>query len=128
MKLSENFSISEFTCKDGTPVPPEYYDNVRELAQNLQVLRDYLNAPITINSGYRSPHYNDFIVKGAKKSQHKYATAADIVVKGHTPEQVAQAIEELIAQGRMKNGGLGRYWGFTHYDVRPTPARWDNRN
>ena len=40
MKLEENFSLSEFRCKDGTEVPDELLDNVRLLAKNLQVLRD----------------------------------------------------------------------------------------
>lgn len=41
MKLEENFHISEFKCKDGTKVPEEYLDNVKKLAKNLQVLRDF---------------------------------------------------------------------------------------
>ena len=39
MKLSDNFSLSEFRCNDGTDVPDEYMDNVRKLAENLQILR-----------------------------------------------------------------------------------------
>ena len=42
MKLTKNFSLSEFACKDGTTVPYQYMPNVQELANNLQVLRDYL--------------------------------------------------------------------------------------
>ena len=38
MKLTENFALSEFRCKDGTDVPPELVDNVTLLARNLQVL------------------------------------------------------------------------------------------
>jgi hypothetical protein len=42
-KLTENFSLSEFRCKDGTDVPDEYMDNVRELAENLQALREHVD-------------------------------------------------------------------------------------
>ena len=58
MKLTENFSLHEFKCRDGSVVPEELMDNVKELAENLQVLRDFIGKPITVISGYRSPSYN----------------------------------------------------------------------
>jgi uncharacterized protein YcbK (DUF882 family) len=81
MKISRNFDLSEFACNDGTDVPAEYLPNVITLAKNLQVLRDTLKKPVTINSGYRSPDYNKK-VGGASKSQHLVAKAADIRVPG----------------------------------------------
>lgn len=123
MQLSTNFSLSEFKCKDGTDVPNELLPNVQLLANNLQVLRDYLGEPIHINSGYRSPAYNKK-VGGKQLSQHLKANAADITTKSKTPKQLAAIIEKLIAQGKMKQGGLGIYPGFVHYDVRGTKARW----
>ena len=126
MQLTKNFNLSEFACKDGTQVPVEYYDNVKKLAYSLQALRDYLEAPIRINSSYRHESYNK-AVGGSKSSQHLYARAADITCDGYTPEQVAKAIETLIEERLMDNGGLGRYNTFTHYDVRSYKARWDYR-
>ncbi len=58
MNLTENFSLKEFRCKDGTDVPEDLMDNVTELAENLQVLREYIGKPIVVISGYRSPKYN----------------------------------------------------------------------
>lgn len=123
MQLTTNFNLSEFNCHDGTPVPEEYMDNVRLLAKNLQVLRDEIGEPIRVNSGYRTPEYNKRI-GGASKSQHKLAKAADIVAKSYSPKQLAKIIERLIAAGKMKQGGLGIYPGFVHYDVRTKKARW----
>ena len=122
-KISENFRLQEFDSSCGREMPLEAQKNVIQLGQNLQVLRDYLGASITINSGYRSPQLNRKI-KGATRSQHLLGTAADIVVKGHTPKQVADAIELLISQGKMREGGLKAYGTFTHYDIRGTKARW----
>jgi uncharacterized protein YcbK (DUF882 family) len=122
-KISENFRLQEFDSSCGREMPLEAQKNVIQLGQNLQVLRDYLGASITINSGYRSPERNKKI-KGATRSQHLLGTAADIVVKGHTPKQVADAIELLISQGKMREGGLKAYGTFTHYDIRGTKARW----
>lgn len=124
MQLTKNFSLKEFDCKDGTPVPSEFIDNCKELAENLQALRDYLNVPVTITgSGYRTPSHNKK-VGGAKNSQHLVAKAADINAKGYTPIKLAAVIEKLIKEGKMKQGGIGIYKGFVHYDIRGTKARW----
>lgn len=123
MKLTPNFDLAEFFCNDGTKVPAELMPNVRELAANLQVLRDEIGEPIRINSAYRHPAYNKRI-GGAPASQHLKAKAADITAKSYTPKRLAAVIERLIKAGKMKQGGLGIYPGFTHYDVRGTKARW----
>lgn len=123
MKLTKNFELSEFRSKDGAETPASVIPNLKELAINLQVLRDHLGKPVKVNSGYRSPAHN-MNVGGAHNSQHLYGRAADIVVDGYTPFQVAGIIEKLITEGKMKDGGLGLYRSFVHYDVRERRARW----
>lgn len=124
MQLTKNFNIAEFNCHDGTPVPKELIQNVQLLANNLQVLRDYLGEPIKVNSGYRTPAYNAKLEGSAKNSQHLQAKAADIVVKNKSPRKLHAIIKKLIDEGKMKQGGLGLYPGFVHYDVRGRKARW----
>lgn len=125
MQLTKNFTLSEFGCHDAdnTQVPTKYRKNVQELANNLQVLRDDLGVPVFVVSGYRTATYNK-AVGGAKSSQHLQAKAGDITAKGYTPKQVAARVEKLIKAGKMKQGGLGVYPGFIHYDTRGTRARW----
>lgn len=126
MRLTNNFTKQEFDSKDGSPMPPEVLLNVQKLASQLQALRDVLNAPIRINSGYRSPEHNK-AVGGSKNSQHVLGKAADIRVKGKTPKQVYDIIEGMISAGDMLQGGLGLYDTFVHYDIRKTRSRWDYR-
>lgn len=124
MQLTKNFNLSEFHCKDGTPVPEKYYNNVKELAKNLQVLRDELKMAVLITgSGYRTPEHN-VRVGGAKNSQHLTASGADINARDLSPRQLYARIEKLIKAGKMKEGGLGLYKGFVHYDIRNVKARW----
>jgi len=122
-KLTENFNLSEFKCRDGSSVPDEMLENVQLLCDNLQVLRDHIGKPIRVISGYRSPKYNRRI-GGAKKSQHMISKAADIKVSGMSPAEVKAAIIDLIKDGKMMKGGVGLYKTFTHYDVRGRNARW----
>lgn len=123
MNLTKNFTREEFDCSDGTIVPLLYKQNVIELAQNLQVLRDYLNEAIYVSSGFRTKKYNKQI-GGVDDSQHLEAKAGDLSVKSLTPLQLAKTIEKLIAKGKMKQGGIGVYKTFVHYDIRGTKARW----
>lgn len=125
-QLTKNFSIEEFDCHDGTHVPSSLFGNLNALAFNLQILREHLNRPIHILSGYRTESYNKK-VGGAPHSQHLIARAADIQVKGITPYSLAMIIEELITDEFMKQGGLGLYDTFVHYDIRGFKARWDYR-
>ena len=122
-KITKNFSLEEFKCKDGSDIPNTALLNIVELARNLEVLRTAINKPIVINSGYRSPKYNAKI-GGVKDSQHLRGTAADIRVAGMTPKELAEVIEELIKRKKMKEGGIGIYPNFTHYDIRGIKARW----
>ena len=124
MKLTENFNREEFDCADGSEMPIEVQLNIAELAVQLEIIRSHFNAPITINSAYRSPEHNRKIGSN-DSSQHILGKAADIVVKGVAPDDVYDAIEFLISEGLVKEGGLGRYNTFTHYDIRGTRARWN---
>ena len=123
MKLTKNFSIEELN-KHNFDMPDEVLDNLKMLAVQLEIIRAHFNAPIRINSGYRNLEYNRNI--GSKDtSQHVLGTAADIVVSGVSPDDVADAIEFLINTGMLKEGGVGRYNSFTHYDIRGSRARWN---
>jgi uncharacterized protein YcbK (DUF882 family) len=123
MQLTENFHLQEFSCNDGTPVPPELMQNVIRLATNLQVLREHLGERISINSAYRHPNYNKKI-GGAPDSMHLRAMAADITVKSKTPKQLKAVIERLIKAKKVNFGGIGLYQGFVHVDIRQGHSRW----
>jgi uncharacterized protein YcbK (DUF882 family) len=133
MQLTQNFSKHEFETApsaarfkmpaDINLIPTDKEQNIKNLAANLQVLRNEIGVPVRILSGYRSAGYNSK-VGGAMNSQHKEGKAADIVVEGLTPEQVAKTIEKLVSIGAMKQGGIGIYKNFVHYDIRGTKARW----
>lgn len=123
MKLTDNFYLKEFASKDGADTPEDVLCNLRMVAEQLQILRDYTERPIKVNSGYRSPEHNEKI-GGSKNSQHKLGKAADIVIQGMKPSDTYKLIEYLIGKEVLKIGGLGSYKSFTHIDIRDNKARW----
>ena len=125
-QITEHFSRKEFDCHDGTPVPDQYQGNLLELCKNLEVLRAHLGKPILITSGFRSKSWNKK-QGGATSSQHLTASAADIKIPGVSTSVLAHTIEALIGEGKMKQGGIGVYNSWVHYDIRGTKARWDFR-
>ena len=114
--LSENFKASEFACKGTGKLPEDGMDP--KLIELLEEIRTHFdNAPIIINSGYRTPEHNAK-VGGAKGSYHVKGMAADIRVGGVKPSKVYNYLNTF------HTGGLGRYARFTHVDVRDGKARW----
>lgn len=115
-KLSANFKVREFACKDGSD--PIFIDS--DLVNVLQKIRNHFGKSVTITSAYRTPTKNK-ACGGTTYSQHLYGKAADIKVNGIAPKTVAAYAEKLLP----KSGGIGIYKTFTHIDVRATKSRWD---
>lgn len=106
--VSDHFKAREFQCEDKS----EYLLIATELIETLENIRNHFNAPVIINSGYRTPSWNSK-VNGASNSYHCKGMAADIVVKGHSSQEVAKYADSI-----MEQGGVIRYTNFTHIDVR----------
>lgn len=90
MQLTKNFSLAELvfskTAKaHGLNNEPnqEVIQNLKLLCENvLQPVRDALDMPLQIRSGYRSKQLNA-MVKGSATSDHMKGCAADIVCKNN---------------------------------------------
>lgn len=123
MKLTLHFKSEEFDCKDGTPYPEKWISSrLMPLVLDLEVIRANLQVPLRITSGYRTPAYNKK-VRGALFSQHCQGTAADLVAVGLPAKSLYMAILELIKAKKIKDGGLGLYKSWVHYD-HGKPRRW----
>lgn len=87
MQISKNFSLKEMlVTSTGIPNVPsdKEIENMKTLAVKiLQPLREYMNRPVIITSGYRSYEVNK-AVKGSKTSQHMKGEAADISAGNRT--------------------------------------------
>lgn len=117
--LTKNFTKSEFECPCGCG--QQSVDT--ELAEKLQLIRDKVDRPLKITSGYRCILHNA-AVGGSSGSKHRYGMAADWRTANRSINPVALGI--LAVEAGF--GGVGIYWygnyAFVHADTRNAKATW----
>jgi len=99
MKLSQNFTLEEFTLSQtasrlglNNDPSPQVLENLKITAKGLEEVRALLKKSIRISSGFRSEAVNKE-VGGSTKSQHLLGQAADFTSPQFgTPRQIVQAI------------------------------------
>jgi len=113
-KLNQYFDRDEFACKCGCG-----FNTVdADLLQLVTAVREYFNQPVSVTSGCRCEAHNES-VGGSAGSLHKLGRAADIIVRGIEPDDVAEFLESMC-----EAPGVGRYSTFTHVDSRTGKAWW----
>ena len=129
--LSRNFSLDEFDCNDGTPVPKIYIPHVRDLVTLiLQPVRDAAVAEYgsriisySISSGFRTPEHNAKQDGAADDSFHLYGMADDGHLVGIPIDAHYRLVIRLRAQGIIPPCGIGYYpkskVPFIHTDLGP---------
>lgn len=119
-QLSANFKSNEFACKGKGCCSKVLIDE--KLVEYLQRIRNHFGKPVTINSAFRCEKHNK-AVGGSSGSYHVKGQAADIVVKGVKPAEVAKYAETIGILGiglyeRDKDGY------FVHIDTRTKKSFW----
>lgn len=114
-KLSANFRAREFDCKCSGKCNETKIDE--QLVGFLQNIREHFGKPVNVTSGYRCAEHNK-AVGGASGSLHTKGQAADIVIDGVDPLEVAKYAESIGIKG------IGHYDGFVHIDTRTTKSFW----
>ena len=120
--ITKNFSIEEFQCRCGCNMPEFVKKNVIELAENLQIIRDEVGR-LDLTNSYRCKDHNSD-VGGSTSSQHLVGKAADVKSESIKPKEMAQIVNDLMKNEKIKTGGIGIYNTFTHIDIRGVRARW----
>ena len=124
IKLTKNFTLDEM-CKsrdarklriNNVPSPKEVA-RLKVLCEKvLQPLRDYMGAPVIINSGYRSPELNKK-VGGVRDSQHVKGEAADIRCKDrqYAEKVITFIMMQLEFDQLILERKKGTYWVHVSY-------------
>lgn len=93
--LSPHFSAMEFRCSCGrcTPVLP-----AKILLAGLEALRAVVGRPVIITSGHRCAAYNATVKNAVPNSRHITGRAADIVIRGVPPADIAVLIKYIAPE------------------------------
>ena len=135
MKLSEHFSLSEFTRS--ATAKARGWKNEPSMAEVewlrylcvkvLEPLRTQIDRPIYISSGYRCPRLNA-AVGGVAKSQHQYGQAADIrILSADDGARIMKYLRQnpfvskALYERSKSNGGR-----WIHVAVAAVPVRYFN--
>lgn len=110
VELSKHFKVKEFACKDGSQVV--FIDD--HLVSILEILRNKIEKPVIITSGYRTPARNK-AVNGAKYSFHMRGMAADIRVNGMSAKEIASKLNAIVPPDEC---GIIVYESWVHLDTR----------
>ena len=86
--IAEKYNISNIPDKKSL-------DNMLTLIiECLQPIRNFIDKPMNISSGYRSPRLNGHpLINGKPNSQHCTGQAVDFTIKGMTPKQIIEMIK-----------------------------------
>ena len=107
--LSPHFKLSEFVVSetasrhgiDNTP-PEEAVENLRRLCQGtLEPLREALQLPVVITSGFRTKALNDRLAHSSERSQHMQGCAADFYVSCAAKPRFKAAEPRFKVQGSL---------------------------
>lgn len=113
MKLTDNFTLEEFTQSDTAIrlgikniASPTIIGRLKLVAEQMEKIRKLLGFPVFINSGYRSPELNKKI-GGSATSAHCEGYAVDFVCrKFGTADEIVKVIkhsglkyDQLIGEG-----------------------------
>jgi hypothetical protein len=87
--VTANFHLAEFIVSDtatrlgldNTPDAASYANLINVLIPGMQAVRDLLQVPVIIKSGYRGRNLNA-AVRGSPSSQHCTGNAADFIAPG----------------------------------------------
>ena len=119
-KLTENFTYGEFWSGDvkiflkSIEPPTKYLNKIILMAEELQIVRDYIGSPIIITSAYRTPVWNNYC-GGVKNSYHVQGLAVDIRLNGMQPYDLAIYVSKLT---EFRGFGINIKKNFVHCDLR----------
>lgn len=120
IKLSENFSVKEFACKDGS-------DTIKidlDLIPLIQRFRNYVETGVYFNSAYRTPSYNKK-VGGATNSYHVKGQALDIPFL-NSYKYLTSRDKMCAFFNTLGVKGIIIYPTFIHVDTRTSKYHADN--
>lgn len=142
LAVSTHFRLADFLTHDGQEHWPRYLALDPRILDKVELVLRQLGMEnrkmrLNVNSGFRTPLYNQRVPRAASDSRHQYGDAADLAIDVDGDGRVtyldglsiARAVEAVERDHPELVGGLGLYGyrgtaAYVHIDVRGTRVRW----
>lgn len=124
---TRNFSTSETVHSDWSSFPEDLLPIAYSAQGYLQCLRDSLNIPLTITSGYRSRGYNATLPNASPTSHHIWRVEGDRAVWAidfTSPKVSAKDLFELVKPYVHGECYLHSTMGFVHISPQDKAEVW----
>ena len=124
MHITRNFTSDEMACACCGKA-----DMDEEFMKVLQSIRDEMQRPLKITSGYRCQKHNEQVSHTGKSGPHTYAKAADILISGADAMRLFAVAQKhgVSGVGMSQKGDHNKR--FVHLDILspeegPRPTVW----
>lgn len=126
-RLSQDYTTYEFECRCDIKTCEDQIVS-KELIIRLQTLRDQMDEPIRINSGYRCKEHQEILsrrgFKTAKKSMHLVGGAVDIQpARGGSGSDNSARFAKFLLLCEAQFEAIGIAKGWLHVDIRDDKKR-----
>ena len=101
--ITPNFSVNEMTCKCGCG----RHEMDGEFMRMLQTLRDEMQGPLRVSSGFRCEDHNEMVSTTGRTGPHTKARATDILISGERAMVflVRESPSDWLQRDRIKSEG-----------------------
>ncbi len=116
--ITPNFSRAEMSCRCGCG----RHEMDGEFMQMPQILRDEMQGPLRVSSGFRCEDHNEMVSTTGRTGPHTQARASDILISGERAMVLFEKARQIGFSGiglSQKGNHASR---FVHLDTLPRKA------
>ena len=118
--ITANFSVHEMACKCGCG----NHEMDSEFMRMLQTLRDEMQGPLKVTSGFRCVNHNQMVSTTGINGPHTQARAADILISGERAMRLFEKARHIGFSGIGLSQRGDHASRFVHLDTKPRRALW----
>ena len=118
--ITSNFSVHEMACKCGCG----NHEMDSEFMRMLQTLRDEMQGPLKVTSGFRCVNHNQMVSTTGINGPHTQARAADILISGERAMRLFEKARQIGFSGIGLSQKGDRAHRFVHIDTLGRKALW----
>ena len=116
--ITANFSVNEMTCKCGCG----RHEMDGEFMRMLQTLRDEMQGPLRVSSGFRCEDHNEMVSTTGRTGPHTQARATDILISGERAMVMFEKARQIGFSGIGLSQKGDHAHRFVHLDTLPRKA------